>query len=128
MHYNHYIGNICADELAFRRALGNRTVKSTANTRNDIYTVPEAFTLAGNRSTLTNSSTTTRSRTALTAESDEPQVSVETYKQLYNLFLSKAEMLTSDEAIVENGTLKGATKSGATLVNANVIAALRIAE
>lgn len=70
----------------------------------------------------------TRSRTAIVGSSDEPHMRIENARQLYNVFLSKAEKLVSDGTIEVNGTVCVTTKSGATLTSDNVIAALKAAD
>ena len=66
-----------------------------------------------------------RSSTAIEASSNEPQVRYHIYKQLYNAFLAKASELCSDGTIVENGTIRVSTTSGATLTSENTLKALR---
>ncbi len=51
------------------------------------------------------------------------------YKQLYDLFLTKSEELCSEGSVVlESGTIKVTTRSGATLTSDNVLSALQEAE
>lgn len=73
--------------------------------------------------------TATRSRTTIMETSSTAHSRVENYQQLCALFLTRAEELCSDGAIVlDSGTIKVSTKSGATLTSDNVIAALQHAE
>ena len=71
---------------------------------------------------------TTQSQPAVIEHSSEPQVRLYTVKHLYHYNLLKADKPVSDGTIVHNGTLKAMIRSGATLTNDIVIAALKIIE
>eukprot|EP00171_Calliarthron_tuberculosum_P001994 IDg1994t1 len=67
--------------------------------------------------TLLQSIPSTRSRISLADNSDTPH--------LYDLFINKAEKLTSDGPAGENGTIKVTTKSGAIFISENFLTALK---
>lgn len=71
--------------------------------------------------------TGTRSVTSLirSVASNHNADRIQTYKQLYDLFLKRSEDLCSDGTIVANGTIQVSTRTGATLTSENVINALR---
>lgn len=68
----------------------------------------------------------TRSVTSIVESSGNRESKIENYRQLYELFSKRAEQLRSDGAIVlENGTVKVSTTTGASLTSDNVISALK---
>ena len=69
-----------------------------------------------------------RSRAPFIESSAEPAFRVENAKQPYKLFLTQAEKLVSDGTVVDKGTLKLTTKSGATQTSDNELAALHDVE
>lgn len=71
--------------------------------------------------------TSTRSITAITEANrfELSQVWIENACHLYELFFERSSQLISDAKVVENGTLKVVTTSGASLTNDSVIIVLR---
>lgn len=66
----------------------------------------------------------THAVSSVVANSNDSCNRLEKCKQLFELFKSKAESLSLDGTIVENGTIRVSTIIGAMLTNDNVIGAL----
>ena len=66
----------------------------------------------------------TRRISSIVESSNEPRKRLETYKDLYKLFLQDSERLCSDGVIEENGTIRVSTTTGGTMTSDNVISAL----
>lgn len=86
---------------------------------------PTGFTSPSNNTSLLSEVTVTRSRASLADSRDTLRIWIESAKQLYTVFLRKADKLLLDGSVKVNGSVSVTTQSGATLTRDNVIAALK---
>lgn len=62
-----------------------------------------------------------RARSALVEFQDASNTRVQTFRQIYELFLSKAEKIFSDGTVTEEGPVRASKTQGATLTSGRVI-------